>query len=270
MVQLEQNTTLVLKHLATCGAVVSAEQQAALDHSIPIKRIEAGLKSLILWGRITTLNGKDYLIAEGYNNAVSSGGQAVFETKYFYSQDGARWSDLQPVDAATADRCAKVGGSLSGDPAKNYELQEPNPAAPAAADGAEAEEPAPLIFQIPELAVLRYRVDSVVKATSIIPTNATILNAASQVVPNRLFAGCAFPEKLESYQHRTALPGSGVTLSNDLRGTWAVQYDAFKGVAQVRSLLWPGYFFYYSANELTWGALYAGDGCRNNDLVFML
>jgi hypothetical protein len=32
--------------------------QAALDSSVAIKRVEAGLKSLTLWGRITTLNGK--------------------------------------------------------------------------------------------------------------------------------------------------------------------------------------------------------------------
>ncbi|KAG2440765.1 hypothetical protein HXX76_003621 [Chlamydomonas incerta] len=269
MVQLEPNITLVLKHLASCGAVVSAEQQAALDHSIPIKRIEAGLRSLTLWGRLTTLNGKDYLVAEGYNVASSKEGAAVYETKYFYSQDGARWSDLQPVDSETATRCARIKGMLSGDPAKNYELEEKDPNAPEPSPEAE-EEVKPLVFQIPELAVLRCRVDAIAAATSVIPTDSTILNAASQVVPNRLFAGAAYPEKLESYQHRFSLPGSGVTLSQDLRGTWAVQYDAFKGVAQVRSLLFPGYFFYYAANELTWGSLYVGDGLRNNDLIFML
>lgn len=63
--------------------------------------------------------------------------------------------------------------------------------------------------------------------------NSTVLNAANQAVPNRLFAGCQYPEKLESYAHRTAAPGSGVTLSADLRGTWCVHYDAFKGIAQV-------------------------------------
>ncbi len=60
-----------------------------------------------------------------------------------------------------------------------------------------------------------------------------MLNAANQAVPNRLFAGCQYPEKLESYAHRTAAPGSGVTLSADLRGTWCAHYDAFKGIAQV-------------------------------------
>ena len=37
-----------------------------------------------------------------------------------------------------------------------------------------------------------------------------------------------------------------------------------------RSLLWLGYTFYYDAHELTWGALYQGNGLRNDDLIFML
>ena len=38
--------------------------QAALDHSLPIKKVEAGLKTLSLWGRITTLNGKVTFFAQ--------------------------------------------------------------------------------------------------------------------------------------------------------------------------------------------------------------
>ena len=50
----------------------------------------------------------------------------------------------------------------------------------------------------------------------------------------------------------------------------SVNYDPFKQVAAVRSLLFPGYTFYYAGQEATWGALYFGDGVRNNDLIFML
>lgn len=32
--------------------------QAALDHSVTIKRVEAGLSSLVFWGKVTTINGK--------------------------------------------------------------------------------------------------------------------------------------------------------------------------------------------------------------------
>jgi hypothetical protein len=45
------------------------------------------------------------------------------------------------------------------------------------------------------------------------PQDSAITNASGQVVPNRLFAGAAFPEKLEAYQHRSAAPGSGATLA---------------------------------------------------------
>lgn len=81
MVQLEPNVLLAVKHLAPSGAIVPAEimvspkrailpetyigshscgihGQVAVDHSLPIKRSEAGLKTLVLWGRLTARNGK--------------------------------------------------------------------------------------------------------------------------------------------------------------------------------------------------------------------
>jgi radial spoke head protein 9 len=83
MVQLEPNLQLVLKHLAGSGAVLTAEStvrsagcaacspassaydpcawcllQAAVDHSLPIKRREAGLQTLVLWGRLLARNGR--------------------------------------------------------------------------------------------------------------------------------------------------------------------------------------------------------------------
>ncbi len=107
----------------------------------------------------------------------------TYETKYFYSQDGARWSDLQPVDAETVKRAGRIKGQLSGDPAKNYELEEKDLNAP---PPGEDEEEKKLVFQIPELSVLRYRVDSIVSATSIIPTvgaKKTLLSAAGTLGP---------------------------------------------------------------------------------------
>ena len=45
-------------HQRSSVALLMPFLQASLDCSLPIKRIEAGLKSLVLWGRITTQNGK--------------------------------------------------------------------------------------------------------------------------------------------------------------------------------------------------------------------
>lgn len=148
MVQLEPNLHLMLKHLAGSGAVLTAEStvrsfgcaacsppipasdlsafcllQAALDHSLPIKRREAGLQTLVLWGRLLARNGRvgasylclvqdrsrvvpiqacmqlslhacwllqDYLIAEGYNSATARGDTVAYQSKYYFSQDGVR------------------------------------------------------------------------------------------------------------------------------------------------------------------------------------
>jgi len=270
MVQLRPNLALTLKHLAAHGCTVSREQQGALDHSLPIKRAEAGLKNLTLWGKVVTLNGKDYLIAEGYNDPIINTGVVSLQSHYYYSQDGVKWVDLLPVDAETALRAARIKETLSGDPAKAFEVQEDDPNAAPAAPGEEAgEEPKKLTFAIPELAVLRLRVDNITAVTSVVPANSMQADAHNHIVMNKLFAGCPFPEKLEAYTHRTCAPG-GPTLAQDLRGTWAVAFDPFRSTAVVRSLLYPGYNFYYDGNDLTWGALYVGTGLRNDDLIFML
>jgi radial spoke head protein 9 len=99
-----------------------------------------------------------------------------------------------------------------------------------------------------------------------------IADAQNQVIPNKMFSGLEYPSKLESYTHRiNALEeGKGGGLAVDVRGSWSLHYDSFKGVTVLRSLLYPGYCFYYSSRDLTWGGLYVGDGLHNDDLVFML
>lgn len=275
MVQAHPNLSITLKNLATLGAVVSAEQDAALDHSLPIKRVETGLKTLTLWGKITAQNGKDYLVAEGYNEPLVQGGRVLFDAKYFYSQDGVKWVDLQAVDQQTAERASQIRSMLSGDPSKVYEISEDDPSQPDAPLGEDGQ-PMPeqagakkLVFQVPELAVLRLMIDCINAECGVTPANALQVDALNHLVPNKLFSSTPFPEKLESYVHRTVAPG-GPTLAQDLRGTWSLHYDPFKFTATLRSLLYPGYFFYYNAYQATWGSLYCGDGVRNHDLIFML
>lgn len=140
---------------------------------------------------------------------------------------------------------------------------------PPGAPPPEEDEEDPKGVKVPELEVLRARVDAIAAATSLAPTGAMVTDALNSVVPNKLFGGAPYPDKLEAYSHRTSPPG-GPTLASDLRGTWAVQHDPFRQVAICRSLLWPGYCFFYNGAELTWGGLYMGTGIRNNDLIWML
>jgi hypothetical protein len=50
-------------HLALTE-VDDRSSQALLDSSLPLKKTEAGLKGVKLWGKFITLNGKDYLLAK--------------------------------------------------------------------------------------------------------------------------------------------------------------------------------------------------------------
>ncbi|KAF6265861.1 radial spoke protein 9 [Scenedesmus sp. NREL 46B-D3] len=256
MVQLEPNLQLMLQHLTPCGAVLPAEATAAMDHSIPIKRSEAGLKSMVLWGRFLARNGKDYLVAEGYNNATANG-KVVGRPAY--------------CGPDTAAHAAKLRMQLSGDPAFQYTVNDtaggPSSAAEPAADSEDSGK-----YVVTEVQRLRTMIDNVNSATAVQPKGYFIANAHNEVVPNRLFSGLDYPDKLESYVHRSSLleEGKGGGLAGDVRGSWSLQYDSFKGVALLRSLLFPGYCFYYSSHGLTWASLYVGDGLQNNDLVFML
>ncbi len=64
-----------------------------------------------------------------------------------------------------------------------------------------------------------------------------------------------------------------------MRHTWALQHDAGAGQSVLRSLLYPGYAFFYraqgwaatpSAPRPAWGGLYMGTGAINGDLIFMV
>eukprot|EP00967_Tisochrysis_lutea_P013243 scaffold14782_cov22-Tisochrysis_lutea.AAC.1 len=124
-----------------------------------------------------------------------------------------------------------------------YDIEEkdPNPPPPPEEGEEAGEAPPPVIVQVPELAVLKHRIDMINDSTGVMPVHllnasrsgrredeasllilwslhAMLPDAHNCIVPNRLFTGLAYPEKLESYMHRTVAPG-GPTLAQDLRGT---------------------------------------------------
>lgn len=62
----------------------------------------------------------------------------------------------------------------------------------------------------------------------------------------------------------------GAAAADDVRNTWAIQRDPSKQQTICRSLMYPGYTFFYDERQPAWGDLYIGTGLRNNDLIFML
>ncbi len=110
------------------------------------------------------------MIAEGYNEPlVGLGGEVQFDSKYYYSQDAVKWVDLQAIDNDTTARAARVTSMLLGDPAKNYEVLEDDDTSTQPAEGEETGGKKQLAFQVPELAVLRTRVDDINASCGVIP-----------------------------------------------------------------------------------------------------
>jgi len=264
-----------LANLASSGISITLEQQSALKHSLPLKKAESGVANLAIWGKITSSNGSDYLIAKGTGDAkfTSFDGDLEQETKTFYSQDGSTWTDLTDIAEDRLQWVSTLSNTLSGDPSAIYPVAEPVAEVPEAAEDDEAEptpEVEPVVYDITELERLKYIVDDITKSTDVMPEGAYIRTASNDIVLNQTFNGIAYPDKLESYLHFAGAGKSGSSLADDTRGTWSLSSDKFTGNTTIRSLLYPGFAFNYNGGDKSWGGFYQGAGARNNDILFML
>ena len=109
---LNQNPLLTLDALASCGVVLPTEVSAALDVSLNLKARELGVQGFLFWGRLSTTSGKDYFIARAYNGTKRVDGKVIVNpgNKFYYSQDGVNWLDLEPVAGEQAEKAAKLDG----------------------------------------------------------------------------------------------------------------------------------------------------------------
>jgi hypothetical protein len=53
-------------------------------------------------------------------------------------------------------------------------------------------------------------------------------------------------------------------------GIWASAWDSSHTAVTLKSLYWPGYFFYHQIGTGEYGSAYFGYGTKNTDLAFML
>lgn len=51
---------------------------------------------------------------------------------------------------------------------------------------------------------------------------------------------------------------------------WSLTKDSTETVANLRNNLWPGFYAFHRVNTPVFGAVYIGNGVRNNDLPFMV
>ncbi|MCO5568016.1 hypothetical protein L7F22_021712 [Adiantum nelumboides] len=110
-----------MEAVAASGVVVPSEQRAALGRSLLLKQQEARLSALAFWGRLLTSTGRDYLLARGCNSISPS--SLLFDTHYYYRQDGVKWMDLQALTDEMFEACKTIRGYFTGEPSHIYSVK---------------------------------------------------------------------------------------------------------------------------------------------------
>jgi len=260
--------------LADSGSTLSVEEKAGLEVSMLRRKLEENFDTFQFWGKVFGKQ-NDYLVCFGllpsYDHPVK---------KFFFCN--ANKIDLQQLPVLSegeAGRLAKTasGGMFEGDPSFIVEGEAP--------EVPEGEEPPAPLTELHRLAATVAAIDA---DTAAVPRGAWIVAPTHQIVSNVSYTGLDFEAaaKLSSYFHFrkanspeaiAALQKPGVVRSSDFldalsadapAGTWSVQWNAAKTQSSLRSLVWPGYFFYHAISTPSFGGAYFGYGQKNVDLPF--
>lgn len=57
---------------------------------------------------------------------------------------------------------------------------------------------------------------------------------------------------------------------DEVKKSWSLQTDESRTEITIRSLIWPGYLGYHRTNSNIFGGVYMGNGCRSQDLPFII
>jgi radial spoke head protein 9 len=171
-------------------------------------------------------------------------------------------------------------GMFAGDPTLILDMEEK----PEPAEG----EVAPEVFS--EIHRLTWTIGNIDRDTAIVPRGAFIVAPSHEVIKNKGYEGLDFEAagKLESFFHfrkaelletQSALEKQGLVRGTDFldpvssdspAGCWSLQYNASKTSTTMRSLIWPGYFFFHAIETSCYGGAYIGYGQKNCDIAFMM
>lgn len=181
-------------------------------------------------------------------------------------------------------KAAGMTGRLTGDPSFRFGEEDED------ADEEEEEEGAPKKEKFSEVHRLALTIASIDAETAVVPRGAYIVTATHDVRPNTAFEGLdkTSAASLSNYYHfrepvelarKSVLDREGMVASTDFldplaedspKGIWGVRVDEARGVATLRSLAWPGYFFYHALGSGSFGGAYFGYGQKNGDIGFMV
>jgi len=266
---------LSIDYVGGCGVILSPEQKASLQTSLVIQLNNQKFARVQYWGKILGIQA-DYYIAQGFTTDHFS------ERKCLYSKDCIRWGLLNPPTEETLSKAKLIRGRFTGDPSylaehiRRGETEE-----------GEITEETITLKEEDRLAAVIAEIDHDVM---VVPRGAYVKAPTGDVNPGKHFDGLGPLEaiRLSNYQHfrkaerlydKTILERANLDPSIDFmdsiehdvpRGSWSVQQERGNGLVSIKSLLWPGYFFYHVPETRQYGSVYVGTGEKNMDLPFML
>jgi len=250
-------------NLSFSGNCLSPQETSALQVLCLKKRRDESQTAVQFWGKVFGTE-TDYVVCVGILEVFN--GLPV--KKFYFTQ--APFGDLNEIPSLNADE--KASCAAMADQTFTGRADEP------AGDGCT------------EAHRLAYAVGQIDNDASVVPRGAYIVDASHQAMVNKAFSGlnAGDAQSLSSYYHfrePVKLPRKGVLETKKMikatdfldpisednpQGCWSLQTSENGTTATLRSLLWPGYFFYHNIGTSDYGGAYFGDGRKNSAILFML
>jgi len=264
-----------IEKLSSSGHCLSVEEKAGLEIAMIQRKNDEGFSELYFWGKIHGTT-EDYLVCYGMLPSYDHP-QKKF---YFCTTSNYVLQQMPVIDAELTAKAEKIEGMFSGEPDKPLE-ETPEDA------GDDPEAGAKNVFR--EEHRLAQTVLAIDFDTAVCPKSAYLVAPSHQVTKNVGFTGLSYEGagQLGSYYHLRAATGAEAkaalekpglvrstdfldSLKDDAASSWSVQYNSSKTCSSLRSLVWPGYFFFHKVGTSSFGGAYFGTGQKNNDLAFMI
>jgi len=279
------------------GQSLNIAQRLAVASALTKLKVNEKLTQVTFWGKITGVS-NDYLIAASVAASTS-----VAKRFYFSADGGVTFARLTPADEWVRDKAKNVFSKVAallftGNPAHEYRdpnapPEDPDQKSPAGTPPQSPKEPKPVDpskRKMTELERLSYTVETIERATCVVPRGVWYLTPTGDIQTNPQFRGLTSFEskRLESFslfrapEHASTLArvrAQGLHNCIDFldrigddtdKGVWSLQTDESAQTVTLRHFEWPGFEFTHNIGSTACTRAYFGNGEKNADVNFML
>lgn len=231
---------------------------------------------------------KDYFVALGINFR----GEVGFCSKTFYwcSSTNYNFASMPAANKKITESLASFNGLFTGEHDKILK------------EASAGEEQEAYVFEndtlvvtnkgknVTELDRLAFVINEIEKQCHLVPEGSVKLTPLHEIRRNEAFAGLnkedatslakylhfrkvEFKDKVDQMDRDDSVfrhDFLDVIENDSIKGSWTLHLDTSESVANIRNLLWPGFYAFHKIGTTQYGSMYFGDGRKNNDLPFML